>query len=128
MKFSLLIFLFSPFLLAQAPVKTRIVLTGCSLGVDNGKGGMETGNSNFAGYQSASEFYTCKENTLEIQGKWSEEIENGYQYRFQMGRMEYANPQFVGDPSADNKWLPSFMKWCKVPNRRLTTYELCGTK
>ncbi len=109
-KFYLLLFVIGSALLAsdKAPIATYHACV-----IDGGQG-------NFAGYQSTAELYQCKEGRIRLEGKWGEEIQNGWMYHTELGRTAIG-PDYVGDMPTEMQ-MPKFQKWCKTK----LGYSLCG--
>jgi hypothetical protein len=76
-------------------------------------------DANYAGYQSAGEFYKCREGRIRIEGKWGEEIQGGWRYPTEFGRI--GAPTYIGDEPPEFQ-MPKFQKWCKTQYG----YTLCG--
>jgi hypothetical protein len=93
----------SVFAQSSGEVKPDIVWHGC---VDAGKAG------NFSGYQSTAQIFKCKEGILRVEGKWGEEIQNGYRYHTEFGSPT-GEPEYIGDQPAEQQ-MPKWKKWCKT--------------
>ena len=72
--------------------------------------------ANGEGYQTLEVSYRCKEGYIHVHGKWSEEIQNGWEYETEFGGPTGREPRFVGSD------FPKIQKWCKNDYG----YSLCG--
>lgn len=107
---------------------TQYDLHDCHYGMTVADGTIALSSGNPDGYQTTVEYYTCKEGTLTIHGQWADVIQDGYKYHEQMGRLEYREPYYVGDPTPDNPRIAKFEKWCPslIPGSTIRIYRLCG--
>lgn len=77
--------------------------------------------ANFAGYLTVAEEFKCKEGRFRIEGKWGDEIQNGWEYHTEFGEQAGLGPEYVGDEPPSSQ-MPDFQKWCPTKYG----YELCG--
>lgn len=71
------------------------------------------------GYLTETEYYKCDQGVIAIKGTWGMTIQEGWIYRYTMGRMDDGRPE-----RATKFYMDSF-RWCPAPNNRL---ELCGLR
>lgn len=60
------------------------------------------------GYLTTYEDYRCAEGTVRLKGRWGLEIQNGWQYRLELGRL--AGSEYVGDLTKEQQ-MPAFQIW-----------------
>lgn len=98
-------------LFAQTETKPHIGFTGCTY---------LTSTSNDPMGQDVTETYRCDQGDITLAGKWTKEVEHGYLYQKQLGRLE-SNP--FAPPEKATMFDRDFFKWCQDGPLMVT---MCG--